>query len=50
VGRDGGSPVTPDYDPPFEFEGGEIERVVVDVSGDPYVDHELEVLAWLARD
>ena len=49
VGRDGGSPVSPDYDPPFEFEGGEIERVVVDVSGDPYVDHELGgPVAWLA--
>jgi hypothetical protein len=27
-----------------------IERVVVDVSGDAYVDHQKEVLAWLARD
>jgi arylsulfatase A-like enzyme len=50
VGRDGGSPVTTDYAAPFRFEGGSIERVVIDVSGDPYVDHEKEVLAWLARD
>ncbi|MGI9557060.1 MAG: arylsulfatase, partial [Solirubrobacterales bacterium] len=49
VGRDSGSPVA-DYDPPFAFTGGTIERVVVDVSGEPYVDHEKEVLAWLARD
>jgi arylsulfatase len=50
VGRDPGSPVTRDYRPPFRFTGGTIERVVIDVSGDAYVDHEKEVLAWLARD
>jgi arylsulfatase A-like enzyme len=50
VGRDGGSPVSPDYRAPYPFAGGMIERVVVDVSGDPYVDHEKEVLAYLARD
>ena len=50
VGRDSGSPVSRDYSPPFEFVGGTIERVVIDVSGDPYVDHEKEVLAYLARD
>jgi hypothetical protein len=42
--------VSRDYSPPFEFVGGTIERVVIDVSGDPYVDHEKEVLAYLARD
>jgi hypothetical protein len=50
VGRDSGSPVSSDYALPFAFAGGTIERVVVDVSGDAYVDHEKEVLAWLARD
>jgi arylsulfatase A-like enzyme len=50
VGRDSGSPVSPDYSPPFAFAGGSIERVVIDVSGDAYVDHEKEVLAYLARD
>jgi arylsulfatase len=50
AGRDPGSPVTPDYRPPFPFTGGRLERVVVDVSGDAYVDHDKEVLAWLARD
>jgi arylsulfatase len=50
VGRDSGSPVSNEYDSPFAFTGGAIERVVVDVSGDPYVDHEKEVHAWLARD
>ena len=50
VGRDSGSPVTHAYTPPFAFRGGTIERVVVDVSGDHFVDHEKEVVAWLARD
>ena len=50
VGRDSGSPVGGDYAPPFPFAGGVIDRVVVDVSGEPYVDHEKEVHAWLARD
>ena len=50
VGRDSGSPVTHAYAPPFAFTGGTIERVVVDVSGDHFVDHEMEVIAWLARD
>ncbi|HEY8526946.1 MAG TPA: sulfatase-like hydrolase/transferase [Acidimicrobiales bacterium] len=50
VGRDSASPVTPDYDAPFPFRGGTIDRVVVDVSGEPYLDHEREVMAWLARD
>lgn len=49
VGRDSGSPVA-DYTAPFEFSGGTIDRVVVDVSGEPYVDHEKEVLAYLSRD
>jgi hypothetical protein len=50
VGRDSASPVSPDYRAPFRFTGGSIERVVVDVSGDHYVDHEKEVAAWLMRD
>ena len=50
VGRDSASPVSPDYKPPYEFEGGTIERVVVDVGGDHYVDHEKEAVAWLMRD
>ena len=50
IGRDSGSSVSPDYDPPYEFEEGKIDRVVIDVTGDPLVDHEKEVLAYLARD
>jgi hypothetical protein len=43
IGRDSGSAVTGDYTTPFDFVGGTIERVIVDVSGDRYVDHEKEV-------
>jgi arylsulfatase len=50
VGRDSGSSVSPDYGPPFAFEGGTIERVIIDVSGDAYVDHEKEIHRYLARD
>jgi hypothetical protein len=35
---------------PVPFTGGTIERVAIDVSGDHYVDHEKEVLAYLTRD
>lgn len=50
VGRDSASPVTPDYDAPFAFTGGTIDRVIVDVSGEPFLDHEKEVMAWIMRD
>jgi arylsulfatase len=51
VGRDSGSPVVrDDYLPPFRFTGGDIDRVVVDVAGDPFTDHEKEAQAWLTRD
>jgi arylsulfatase len=50
VGRDSASPVTPEYDSPFPFTGGTIDKVVVDVSGEQYLDHEKEVMAWIMRD
>jgi arylsulfatase len=50
VGRDSASPVSRDYQAPFPFTGGTIDRVVIDVSGDTYVDHEKEALLWLKRD
>ena len=50
VGRDDASPVTPDYTAPFRFTGGTIDKVVVDVSGTPYVDHEAQVRAWFSMD
>jgi arylsulfatase len=50
VGRDSASPVTPDYIAPFRFTGGTIDKVVVDVSGEKFVDHEKQVMAWFAKD
>ena len=35
---------------PFPVEGGTIDRVVIDVSGDPYIDREKEVLTYLSCD
>lgn len=42
VGRHGGDPLTDDYPgrSPYRFVGGTIDRVAVDVSGEPYVDLE----------
>jgi arylsulfatase A-like enzyme len=52
VGYDGGEPVTDDYpgERPYRFTGGKLHRIVVDVSGDPYVDLEREAAAMLARE
>jgi len=52
VGRDSGEAVTADYPdgPPHRFTGGTIKRVVVDVSGAPYVNLEREAQAMLARE
>ena len=52
VGRDGGAAVTDDYPgaAPYRFTGGTINRVAVDVSGEPYLDLEREAAAMLARE
>ena len=52
VGRDSGEPVTADYPGahPHAFTGGTINRVAVDVSGEPYVDLEREAAAMMARE
>ena len=50
VGRDSASAVSPEYQAPFPFTGGSIDRVVVDVSGERYVDHEAQVRAWFSID
>ena len=52
IGRDGGAPVTADYPGtrPWAFTGGTIEQVVVDVSGEPYVDLEKEAIGMMKRD
>ena len=52
VGRDSSDPVTADYPgaAPYRFTGGTIDRVAVDVSGEPYIDLEREAVAMLARE
>jgi arylsulfatase len=47
-GRDSGSPVTPEYAPPFEFTGT-IHSVTVDVSGELIRDTEAEMRMIMAR-
>jgi hypothetical protein len=44
--------VTEDYpgDRPWRFTGGTINRVAVDVSGQPYLDLQREAAAMLARE
>ena len=50
VGRDSASAVSPGYQAPFAFTGGTIDKVVVDLSGDPYPDHEARVRTWFSLD
>ena len=50
VGRNTGQPVSAAYLAPNPFTGGVIAKVVVDVSGAPYVDRERELAAAFARD
>ena len=44
IGRPRGGPVTDDYpdEEPYTFTGGSIDRVAIDVSGEPYLDLDLE--------
>jgi hypothetical protein len=44
--------VTSDYAgrSPYRFTGGTIKEAVVDISGEPYVDLELEALAMMKRE
>jgi arylsulfatase len=51
VGRDSGDPVSHEYGPGFEFTGGEIHKVIYDLSArDAYVNLEQRMAAKLARD
>ena len=52
IGRDGGSGVTADYPgaEPWRFTGGTIQRVAVDVSGEPYLNLEREAQAMMMRE
>jgi arylsulfatase len=50
VGKDSASAVTPEYVAPFPFSGGTIDKVVMDLSGDHFVDHEATVRGWFLND
>ena len=50
IGRNLGQPVSKAYRAPFEFTGGTIARVVVDVSGTPYLDAERAIAVAFAKD
>jgi hypothetical protein len=50
VGRDDASAVTPAYTASFRFTGGTIDKVVIHVSGERFVDHEAEVRGWFIMD
>jgi arylsulfatase A-like enzyme len=52
VGRDPGEPVTGDYagTHPYPFTGGTIKEAIVDISGEQFVDFEMEALAMMKRE
>jgi arylsulfatase A-like enzyme len=52
IGQDPASPVTDDYPgtSPYRFSGGAIKEAIVDVSGDQYIDLEMEALAMMKRE
>ena len=52
VGKDPAEPITDDYSgsSPYAFTGGTIREAIVDVSGEHYVDLELEALAMMKRE
>jgi hypothetical protein len=52
IGKEGAEPVTDDYpgQSPGAFTGGTIEKVVIDVSGEPFVDLANEARMAFARD
>jgi arylsulfatase len=51
VGRSGAEPVVDDYpgERPWPLVGGTVKRVVIDVSGEPFVDLAREAKAAFAR-
>jgi arylsulfatase len=52
VGKDTGIPVTGDYagSRPYPFTGGRILKMIVDVSGDSFLDLEKEAVAMMSRE
>ncbi len=50
VGRNAGQPVSNRYRAPYPFVGGTIAKVVVDISGTPYLDAEQELAQAFSKD
>ncbi|WP_319445686.1 MULTISPECIES: arylsulfatase [unclassified Mycobacterium] len=50
VGRNGGQAVSSAYKAPYPFTGGSIAKVIVDISGTPYLDAERELARAFAKD
>lgn len=50
IGRNSGSPTSRAFKAPFVFTGGTIAKVVVDISGEPYVDLEKELALAFSKD
>jgi hypothetical protein len=52
IGRDGADPVTQDYpgQRPWPLSGATIKQVIVDVSGEPFIDLEKEAVGAFMRD
>jgi hypothetical protein len=50
VGYDGGDAVSAEYTPAFEFTGGNIVKVIIDVGSDRFVDVQRHMAAAMARD
>ena len=50
MGRDSSDPVTKEYGAPFDFTGGRIKVVEINIGEDLYVDRERDFHAAMARD
>jgi len=50
VGRNTGQAVSSSYKAPYPFTGGTIAKVVVDISGTPYLDLERELAQAFSKD
>jgi arylsulfatase len=48
VGADPGSPTMPDYQPPFKFTG-QVNKALVDITGEPVENYEEKMRMYLAR-
>jgi arylsulfatase len=48
--RDAADAVSAENNPPFEFTSGTIKHVTVNVSGEHYVDLDLEAIGMMNRD